>query len=202
LGTPICGCGSTAECGRAKAETTVRLRSPAPFRGRSSSAEHSFDMREAKRAALFAPTIFQRHGSASQSGCFTCIRSKARILLPSPFLSLWCSPVNMPASHAGDHRSEAGRGRQLIAPKASSAMPSLGKRISPVQLRVRAPAFGGRPQGPQPSQRSSGFHTPAVSGAAPEAATISASTQQPADFFCKEFLPEHHRLEAPFRLLA
>src|ERR1700676_4703882 len=25
------GCGSTAECGRAKAETTVRLRSPAPF---------------------------------------------------------------------------------------------------------------------------------------------------------------------------
>ena len=26
-----CGCGSTAECGRAKAETTVRLRSPAPF---------------------------------------------------------------------------------------------------------------------------------------------------------------------------
>ena len=27
------GCGSTAECGRAKAETTVRLRSPAPFSG-------------------------------------------------------------------------------------------------------------------------------------------------------------------------
>jgi len=29
-----------------------------------------------------------------------------------------------------------------------------------------------------------------------------ASTQQPADFFCNEFLPEHHRLEAPFHLLA
>jgi hypothetical protein len=29
------------------------------------------------------------------------------------FLSLWCSPVNMPASHAGDHRSEAGQGRQF-----------------------------------------------------------------------------------------
>ncbi len=28
-------------------------------------------------------------------------------------LSLWCSPVNMPASHAGDHRSEAGQGRQF-----------------------------------------------------------------------------------------
>src|SRR5947207_14294718 len=54
------GCGSTAECGRAKAETTVRFRSPAPF------------------------------------------------------LSLWCSPDNMPASHAGDHRSEAGQGRQVL----------------------------------------------------------------------------------------
>ena len=53
------GCGSTAECGRAKAETTVRLRSPAPFWERSSSAERSFDMREAKRAALFVPTIFE-----------------------------------------------------------------------------------------------------------------------------------------------
>jgi len=30
-------------------------------------------MREAKRAALFAPTIFRGHSSASQSGCFTCI---------------------------------------------------------------------------------------------------------------------------------
>src|SRR6266545_2857470 len=28
----FCRCGSTAECGRAKAETTVRFRSPAPFR--------------------------------------------------------------------------------------------------------------------------------------------------------------------------
>src|SRR6185369_12428353 len=59
---------STAECGRAKAETTVRFRSPAPFRGRSSSAEHLFDMREAKRAALFAPTIFRGHSSVSRAG--------------------------------------------------------------------------------------------------------------------------------------
>ena len=90
---------------------------PLHFRGRSSPAERSFDMREEKRAALFAPTIFRGHSSASQSGCFTCIRSKARILLPSPFLSLWCSPVNMPAPHAGDHRSEAGQGRQFMPPK-------------------------------------------------------------------------------------
>jgi hypothetical protein len=58
------------------------------------------------------------------------------------FLSLWCSPVNMPASHAGDHRSEAGQGRQFHALKALSAMRSLGKRISSVQFRVRAPVFG------------------------------------------------------------
>src|SRR5437773_3865344 len=110
--------------------------------------------------------------------------------------SLWCSPENMPASHAGDHRSEAGQGRQFsargsrgtadppdsesgslgrasrlaptnfIALKAFSAMHSLGKRISSVQFRVGAPFS-------QPSQRSSGFHKPAVSGAAPETATIS-----------------------------
>ena len=46
------------ERGLAKAETTVRFRSPAPLRGRSSPAERSFDMREAERAALSAPTIF------------------------------------------------------------------------------------------------------------------------------------------------
>jgi hypothetical protein len=87
------------------------------------------------------------------------------------------------------------RDASFIAPKALSAMRSLGKRISPVQLRLWAPTS-------QSSQRSSGFHKPAVSGAAPETATIFASMQQPADFFCKEFLPEHHRLEAPFHLLA
>ncbi len=94
------------------------------------------------------------------------------------------------------------RDAKSIALKALLAMHSLGKRISSVQLRVRAPNPGGRPQGPQSSQPSRGSHKPAVSGAAPETATIFASTQQPADFFCKEFLPEHHRLEAPFHLLA
>ncbi len=51
-------------------------------------------------------------------------------------------------------------------------MRSLGKQISSVQFRVRAP---------QSSQRSSGFHKPAVSGAAPEAATslrLAATARQ------------------------
>jgi hypothetical protein len=45
--------------GRAKAVPTARFRSTAPFAnwGRSSPAERSFDMREAKRAALFVFTI-------------------------------------------------------------------------------------------------------------------------------------------------
>src|SRR6266568_615971 len=85
------------------------------------------------------------------------------------FLSLWCSPANMPASHAGDHRSEAGQGRHLLGacftgnrrptwlrtrqpwtckstradhflcPKALSAMRLLGKQVSLVQFRVGAP---------------------------------------------------------------
>ena len=70
------------------------------------------------------------------------------------FLSLWCSPANMPASHAGDHRSEAGQGRHFhgslgrasrLAPtifdasKALSAMHLLGKQASLGQFRVGAP---------------------------------------------------------------
>jgi hypothetical protein len=88
-------------------------------------------------------------------------------------------------------------------------MHSLGKRMSSVQFRVGAPILGGRAPAPQSSQRSSRFHTPAAPRAALGIATnlrwLSfgsaghfASMQQPADFFCKETLPEHHRLEAPF----
>ena len=87
------------------------------------------------------------------------------------------------------------------APKALSAMHSLGQRISPVQLRVGAPLLltvrnGGHAQASQSSQRSGGFHKPAVSRAALETATILAPMQQPADFFCKAILPGQHRLEA------
>ena len=69
------------------------------------------------------------------------------------------------------------RDANSIALKAFSAMRSLGKRISSVQFRVGAPiqmaaGNGGRPQASQSSQRSSGFHKPAVSRAALETATI------------------------------
>jgi hypothetical protein len=54
----------------------------------------------------------------------------------------------------------------------------------------------------QSSQASDWFHKPVVSGAAPGTATIFASMQQPADFFCKEIMTEHHRLEDPLPLFA
>ena len=153
-------------------------------------------MREAKRAALFAPTIFRGHSSASQSGCFTCIRSKARFLLPSPFLSLWCSPDNMPASHAGDHRSEAGQGRQFLPPKHLERCTPLvwesarcnsgwGSSFVPVRKhRSRASA-----QASIISPLRPGPHW----GLRPS----NASMQQPAGFFCKETVPGQHRLEDP-----
>ena len=50
---------------------------------------------------------------------------------------------------------------------------------------------------PQSSQRSSRFHKPAAPRAALGTATNFASTQQPADLFCKEIPSGQHRLEAP-----
>ena len=155
-GTPFCGCGSTAECGCAKAGTTVRFRSPAPFQ------------------------------------------------------SLWCSqPTRLPLKQEITGAKPV-RDTSFHAPKAFSAMHSLGKRVSPVQLRVGAPVFGGRVQAPQSNQRSGRRHEPAAPGAAPGTARHLhaghhknfASMQQAADFFCKEILPERHRLEAPFIWLA
>ena len=108
------GCGSTAECGRPMAEATVRLRPPAPVhRGRSSSAERSLDMREAKRAALFVPTIFEGIAQPARADASHASGQRCNSFCPHHLLSLWCSPANMPASHAGDHRSEAGQGRQF-----------------------------------------------------------------------------------------
>ena len=87
------------------------------------------------------------------------------------------------------------------APKALSAMRLLGKQASLVQFRVGAPFYWL-------------FHKIAVEPALRQVSYARcaqgstgdcdhfASMQQPADFFCKEFLPEHHRLEAPFHLLA
>ena len=84
------------------------------FRGRSSSAERSFDMREAKRAALFVPAIFEGIAQPARADASHASGQRCNSFCPPHLLSLWCSPANMPASHAGDHRSEAGQGRQIL----------------------------------------------------------------------------------------
>ena len=73
--------------------------------------------------------------------CQRCLRSVRE--------STWCTAIR--AAHG------------------SFGAPNLQDLGSPFQ--VRAPFCGGRPQGPQSSQRSSGFHKPALSGTAPETAT-------------------------------
>jgi hypothetical protein len=90
--TNSCGCGSTAECGLARAETTVQLRSPAPI----------FYLR------FWIHDLRVTKKSKAASEIRTHVNRKSQILR-----SLWCSPDHMPASHAGDHRSEAGQGRQF-----------------------------------------------------------------------------------------
>jgi len=145
---------------------------------------------------------FRLHSSKHQSKRVLSVWLPVEVRLGTPISSARGSRGNTdpPDSESGS----LGRASRLApnncnALKALSAMPSLGKRISPVRFRVRAPS--------QSSQRSSGVHPPALSGAAPEPARHLpaghlASMQQPADCFCKAILPEHHRLEDPFRWLA
>ena len=157
-----------------------------------------------------------------QSARLTCERWRGQHSSLPPFSEGIAQPVRADASHASGRRRESfcphhfcpcGVAQPTRLPlkqeitgakpvrDANCSSPSKHcqrcirsvSEFSPVQLRVRAP---------QSSQRSSGFHKPAASGAAPETATISASMQQPADCFCKAILPEHHRLEAPSASLA
>ena len=115
------------------AEATVRLRPPAPVhRGRSSSAERSLDMREAKRAALFVPTILEGIAQPARADASHASGQRCNSFCPPHLLSLWCSPANMPASHAGDHRSEAGQGRQFLGAW-------LAGNSRPTWLRTRQP---------------------------------------------------------------
>src|SRR4051812_33149185 len=56
------------------------------------------------------------------------------------FPSLWCSLANMPASHAGDHRSEAGQGRQPQTGVAESwSVGVLDGRIIALQFMAATP---------------------------------------------------------------
>ena len=122
---------------------------PLHFRGRSSSAERSFDMREAKRAALFVPT-----NSNWNLGVMDCW-----IVVHRPLLHLRppLQHSTNPAPHFCSARGSRGRDDPpglepgslerasclaptiFDAPKALSAMHLLGKQASLVQFRVGAP---------------------------------------------------------------
>ena len=142
----------------------MRVRLGTPFRERSSSVEHSSDTREVKRAARFAPTIFEGIAQSARADASHASGRRRKSFCPHHFCP--CGVVQSTRLPLMQEITGAKpvRDTTFTALKALSAMPSLGKRISPVQLRVRAPS--------QSSQRSSGFHKPAVSGAAPEIATI------------------------------
>ena len=80
-----------------------------------------------------------------------------------------------------------------MPPKHCQRCISLGKRVSPVQLRVGAPFT----QSPQSSQRSGGFHKPAVPRAALGDCDHLRLHAAACGRFCKEILPGQHRLEDP-----
>jgi hypothetical protein len=141
----------------------VRIRLGTPF-GDAHQLERSFDMREVKRAARFFPTISEGIAQRVRADASHASSRRRESFCPHHFCP--CGVVQSSACLSCRRSPEQSRsGTQIsIALKALSAMHSLGKRISPVQFRVRAP---------QSSQRSSGFHKPASPRAALGIATIS-----------------------------
>ena len=83
------------------------------FRGCSSSAERSFDMREARRAALLVPIIFEGIAQPARADASHASGRKCKSFCSHHFSPCGVAQPNTPASHAGDHRSEAGQGRQF-----------------------------------------------------------------------------------------
>ncbi len=94
-----------AQAGRPHPPRGLRLGEPF-FEGIAQSAERVRHMHQVEGALQFAIANKPVWGIHI-----------ARLGKPIPsaltILSLWCSPDNMPASHAGDHRSKAGQGRHF-----------------------------------------------------------------------------------------
>ena len=204
----------------ALAQRPEALRSERRGWGWNSLTRHHFGMStgQARRACLLNSACLRASGASPRHSAIAGVVQQQNAAVPRPRRRCdsvhplhfrpcgVVQPARLPVSQEITGAKPV-RDASFIAPKALSAMHSLGKRISPVQLRVGAPLLltvrnGGHAQASQSSQRSGGFHKPAVSRAALETARHLhaghfASTQQPADFFCKEILPGQHRLEAP-----
>ena len=183
--------------------------------------------RPRRRCDSVHPLQFHFGGVAhQQSTRLTCERQRGQHSSLPPFFEGIAQTVRADASHALGRRRESfcphhfcpcGVAQSTCLPlmleitgaKRSGAPISSPPKhcqrcIRSVSERVRCNSGwglqfrnGGRAQAPQSNQRSGRRHKPAGPGAAPGTATISASLQQPADFFCKEILSVQLRREAP-----
>jgi hypothetical protein len=93
-----------------------RYRTRVSFCPRSSNTEQARPKRQVAGESPAGDTIFAGVVQ-QQNAAVPRPRRRCDSVHPLQLLSLWCSPVNTPASHAGDHRSEAGQGRQFMPPK-------------------------------------------------------------------------------------
>jgi hypothetical protein len=113
--TSFCGCGSTVECGRDNGAIPFTRSISVGSVAHQQSARLTCERKRGQHSPL--PPFFEEGIAQSAERVLHMHQVEARFLLPSPFLSLWCSSANTPASHAGDHRSEAGQGRQFNRPQ-------------------------------------------------------------------------------------
>ena len=117
---------------------------PLHFRGRSSSAERSFDMREAKRAALFVPTILEgiahpARAVASHASGQRCKSFCPHHFCPCGVVQPTCLPLMQEITGAKPVRdaSFSARGSRGIADPPGLEPGSLGRasRLAPTILR-------------------------------------------------------------------
>ena len=153
-------------------------------------------MREAKGAAPFVPTISEGIAQPARADASHASGRRCESSCPHHFSPCGVVQSNTPASHAGDHRSEAGQGRQFSSARGlrgkadppDSESGSLGRAsrlastifTAPKALsamhspgtRVQPGATPGGGSSSQSGQRSSRFHKPALPRAALGIATI------------------------------
>ena len=98
----------------------VRLKTEQPWECKSPHADQfGMSTGRASRTCLLNSGLPEKGGASPRHSAMPLQAATNALVAQrdsfcSPFLSLWCSPDNMPASHAGDHRSEAGQGRQFM----------------------------------------------------------------------------------------
>ncbi len=130
-----------AECGRAKAETTVRFRSLAPIKlegvAHQQSARLTCERQRGQHSPL--PPFSRGHSSVSRARASHIPGRRRDSFCPHHFcpcgvVQSTCLPLMQEIT-----RAKPVRDTKIIALKALSAMRFLGTEVSLVQFRVRAP---------------------------------------------------------------